>query len=221
MSRRTMSAMVAILVMATLVAACGPAPTPQVVKETVVVEKPVEVTKEVVVTAVPEPVAEGETILIGGFGPLSAPGSYQAGTEMRQAAEMAVDELNEAGGVLGKQIELIFGDTEGLPERGTAVTERLISQNHVVGLVGEYHSGVGLASMEVAHKYGIPVIFSEPRRCQMMISESSKNLFMDESLYPSLVGLPLFSHVLLHVLAGLQFGVIPICPNPFGLVQRL
>jgi ABC-type branched-subunit amino acid transport system substrate-binding protein len=147
--------------MATLVAACGPAPTPQVVKETVVVEKPVEVTKEVVVTAVPEPVAEGETILIGGFGPLSAPGSYQAGTEMRQAAEMAVDELNEAGGVLGKQIELIFGDTEGLPERGTAVTERLITQNGVVGIVGEYHSGVGLASMEVAHKYGIPVIFAE------------------------------------------------------------
>lgn len=105
---------------------------------------------------------ESETILIGGFGPLSAPGSYQGGTEMRQAAEMAVDEVNEAGGVLGKQVELIFGDTEGLPERGVAVTERLISQNHVVGLVGEYHSGVALTEMEVAHKYGIPVVFAEP-----------------------------------------------------------
>ncbi len=103
-----------------------------------------------------------ETILIGGFGPLSAPGSYQGGTEMRQAAELAIDEINEAGGVLGKQVELIFGDTEGLPERGIAVTERLISQNNVVGLVGEYHSGVALAEMEVAHKYGIPVVFAEP-----------------------------------------------------------
>ena len=103
-----------------------------------------------------------ETILIGGFGPLSAPGSYQGGTEMRQAAELAVDEVNEAGGVLGKQVELLFGDTEGLPERGVAVTERLISQNHVVGLVGEYHSGVALTEMEVAHKYGVPVVFAEP-----------------------------------------------------------
>ena len=103
-----------------------------------------------------------ETILIGGFGPLSAPGSYQGGTEMRQAAEMAVDEVNEAGGVLGQQVELLFGDTEGLPERGVAVTERLISQNHVVGLVGEYHSGVALTEMEVAHKYGVPVVFAEP-----------------------------------------------------------
>jgi len=157
-----------VLVLSFIIAACGPAPTPEVVE----VEKEVEVTKvvevekevevEVVVTATPEPEAEAETILIGGFGPLSAPGSYQAGTEMRQACEMAVDEVNEAGGVLGKQVELIFGDTEGLPERGTAVTERLITQNKVVGLTGEYHSGVGLTEMEVAHKYGVPVVFAEP-----------------------------------------------------------
>ena len=68
----------------------------------------------------------GETIKIGGFGPLSAPGSYQGGTEMRQAAELAVDEINAAGGVLGRQVELIFGDTEGLPERGTAVTKHIL-----------------------------------------------------------------------------------------------
>jgi ABC-type branched-subunit amino acid transport system substrate-binding protein len=104
----------------------------------------------------------GETIKIGGFGPLSAPGSYQGGTEMRQAAELAVDEINAAGGVLGRQVELIFGDTEGLPERGTAVTERLITQEGVVALTGEYHSGVALTEMEVAHKYGIPVVFAEP-----------------------------------------------------------
>jgi len=160
------------MVMLSIIVACGPAPTPQIIKETVVVqeevevpvEKTVEVEKEVevIVTATPEPEAEAETILIGGFGPLSAPGSYQAGTEMRQACEMAVDEVNDAGGVLGKEVELIFGDTEGQPERGTAVTERLITQNKVVGLTGEYHSGVALTEMEVAHKYGVPVVFAEP-----------------------------------------------------------
>lgn len=163
--KTTFVLIVILAVIAFGTAACGATPAPQVVKETVVVEKEVEVEVEkeveVVVTATPEPVAEADTILIGGFGPLSAPGSYQAGTEMRQAAEMAVDEINEAGGVLGKEVELIFGDTEGLPERGTAVTERLITQNRVAGLVGEYHSGVGQASMEVAHKYGVPVIFAE------------------------------------------------------------
>ncbi|HSM57976.1 MAG TPA: ABC transporter substrate-binding protein [Candidatus Sulfomarinibacteraceae bacterium] len=155
---------------------------PETIRETVVITRVVEVEGETVVeerviTATPppveeteaeeaeeaeEPMADSDTILIGGFGPLSAPGSYQGGTEMRQAAELAVDEVNDAGGVLGKDVELIFGDTEGLPERGTAVTERLITQNNVVGLVGEYHSGVALAEMEVAHRYGIPVVFAEP-----------------------------------------------------------
>jgi branched-chain amino acid transport system substrate-binding protein len=154
-------------------AACGQ-PTPEVVKEvvketvvvekeaTVVVEKEVVEEKEVVVTATPAPAAEADTILIGGFGPLSAPGSYQSGTQMRQAVEMAVDEFNDAGGVLGKPVELVFGDTEGLPERGTAVTERLITQNNVVGLTGEYHSAVALTEKDVAHKYGVPVVFAEP-----------------------------------------------------------
>ena len=173
---RILSLSAIALVVAVLASACGPAPTPEVIRETVVVEKTVEVEKEVevevevtkeverevVVTATPVPVEEMETILIGGFGPLSAPGSYQSGTQMRQATEMAVDEINEAGGILGKQVELVFGDTEGLPERGTAVTERLITQNKVVGLTGEFHSAVGLTEMEVAHKYGIPTVFAEP-----------------------------------------------------------
>lgn len=185
MNKRIFYLVASLLLAVMVLSACAAEPAVETVEVEVtrVVEvegEPVEVTRiveiegetvveEVVVTATPEPVEEveqampeGDTILIGGFGPLSAPGSYQGGTEMRQAAEMAVDEINDAGGVLGKEVELIFGDTEGLPERGTAVTERLITQNNVVGLVGEYHSGVALTEMEVAHKYGIPVVFAEP-----------------------------------------------------------
>jgi len=147
------------LVLVSLLAACGPAETPTPVEVTRIVAGTPET---IVVTTTPEPEEEADTILIGGLGPLSAPGSYQSGTQMRQAAEMAVDEFNEAGGVLGKPVELIFGDTEGLPERGTAVTERLITQNNVVGIVGEYHSGVALTEMEVVHKYGVPTVFAEP-----------------------------------------------------------
>ncbi|MCL7453377.1 MAG: ABC transporter substrate-binding protein [Anaerolineae bacterium] len=167
MQRKSVSTLVVILTIVVLVtSACGSTPEPQVVVETVMVEKQVttvvEVEKEVLVTAAPEPQVEGDTILIGAVGPLSAPGAYQAGTEMRQATEMAVDEVNEAGGLLGKQVELLFADSEGLPERGTAVTERLIVQNGVVGVTGEYHSGVGIAEGEVVHKYHVPTVFAEP-----------------------------------------------------------
>jgi branched-chain amino acid transport system substrate-binding protein len=158
--RNKMFGVITILLAMVLIASCAP----KTVVETVVVTKEVQVTVEAPApTEAPaeETMPEGDTILIGGVGPLSAPGSFQAGTEMRNATEMAVDEVNDAGGVLGKQVELIFGDTEGLPERGTAVTERLITQNKVVGLTGEYHSGVGLTEIEVAHKYGIPFVQAE------------------------------------------------------------
>jgi branched-chain amino acid transport system substrate-binding protein len=105
--------------------------------------------------------ARADTIRIGGVGPLSAPGAVVGGIAMQWAMNLAVKDINAKGGVLGKQVELIFADTEGLPERGSAVAERLINENKVVAIAGEYHSAVALAELEVAHKYGIPVVFSE------------------------------------------------------------
>jgi len=105
--------------------------------------------------------ATGDTIKIGALAPFSAPGSVTGGTAMKAAFEIAVEEINAAGGVLGKPVELVLVDTEGLPERGTAAMERLITQDKVVGVVGEYHSAVGLTAKEVAHEYHVPTIFAE------------------------------------------------------------
>ena len=99
-----------------------------------------------------------ETIKIGWVGPLSPPGGYAEGALMKQSAQLAADEINAKGGLLGKKIEVIFQDTRGQPEEGTAAAERLISQDKVVAITGEFHSSVFLAEMEVAHKAGIPII---------------------------------------------------------------
>ncbi len=109
----------------------------------------------------PPATSEGTTIRIGGVGPLSSPGDVATGVAMNYTMNLAVKDLNAKGGVLGKPVELVFGDTEGLPEQGTAVAERLITEDHVVALAGEAHSAVGLTELEVAHKYGIPVVFAE------------------------------------------------------------
>lgn len=105
--------------------------------------------------------ATGDTVKIGALAPLSAPGSVTGGTAMKAAFQIAVEEINAAGGVLGKPVELILVDTEGLPERGTAAMERLINQEKVIAVVGEYHSAVGLTAKEVAHENNVPTVFSE------------------------------------------------------------
>jgi len=83
------------------------------------------------------------------------------GEAIRDAMILAVEELNSRGGVLGCDVELIVVDTEGLPERGTAVMEKLINADNVVAVGGGYHSSVGVAAKEVAHDNGTPVVFAE------------------------------------------------------------
>ncbi|HXF73421.1 MAG TPA: ABC transporter substrate-binding protein [Actinomycetota bacterium] len=104
---------------------------------------------------------EGETILIGGVGPLSEPGAVTAGIDMRWAMEQAVSDVNAQGGVLGKKLELIFEDTQNTPDVARSVAEKLVSEDHVVAVVGEYHSGAALAMVPVANDSGVPFVFAE------------------------------------------------------------
>ncbi len=101
------------------------------------------------------------TVKIGAVVPLSAPGSVTGGEAMKAAFEIALEEINAEGGVMGQQVELVVVDTEGLPERGAAQMERLVNQEGVAGVVGEYHSAVALAEMEIAKANNLPVIFAE------------------------------------------------------------
>ncbi len=108
-----------------------------------------------------------ETIRIGATGPLSAPGAVGGGIAMQWAYNIAEADINSAPtcGIeidgVNYPVEVIFADTEGLPERGVAVAERLINENNVVAITGEYHSAVGLAMMEVTSETNTPTVFAE------------------------------------------------------------
>ena len=100
-------------------------------------------------------------IKLGGMAPLSAPGTVVGGEAMRDAMLIAEEDINAAGGVLGCDVEVVIVDTEGLPEKATAVMEKLITQDGVAAVGGGYHSSVGVASKDVADARGIPVVFAE------------------------------------------------------------
>jgi ABC-type branched-subunit amino acid transport system substrate-binding protein len=171
-----------LVVFALILAACQPQEvivtvekevvvTQEVEREVVVtqeVEKEVVVTQEVQVEVTPVPgrcapisADDVEQIKIGATVPQSAPGAVAGGVAMQYAINIAVEQVNEAGGILGKPVRVTYYDTASLPERGTAAMEYLITQECVAGVVGEYHSSAGVAMKEVAHKYHIPTIFSE------------------------------------------------------------
>jgi branched-chain amino acid transport system substrate-binding protein len=99
-----------------------------------------------------------ETIPIGVLTSQSPPGSVTQGVQVLDGLEIARDILNEQGGVLGRQIELLTEDTSGLPERGRSGIEKLITQDNVVAVTGEHQSSVCLAEIEVAHRYEVPFV---------------------------------------------------------------
>jgi branched-chain amino acid transport system substrate-binding protein len=102
-----------------------------------------------------------DVIKIGIVAPLSAPGGVETGQALVDGAKMAAEEINAGGGLLGKKVELVIGDTSGQPEKGTSVMERLATLDKVIAVGGEAHSSVALAEIEVAHRYGIPIVISE------------------------------------------------------------
>ena len=110
-------------------------------------------------------------IKLGGIAPLSAPGAVTGGEAQRVGMQIAAEGINAAGGVLGCEVELIIGDTEGLPEKGMALFEKLIGQNNVAAIAGGYHSSVGIAGKEVAHDKGVPVVFASTWNDQITASK--------------------------------------------------
>jgi ABC-type branched-subunit amino acid transport system substrate-binding protein len=88
----------------------------------------------------------------------SPPGSVVQGTQVKDGVEIVKDMINAQGGVLGRQIKLVYEDNQGIPEKGRAATEKLIARDKVVAVAGGHQSSVCLAEMEVAHRAQVPYI---------------------------------------------------------------
>lgn len=100
-----------------------------------------------------------DVVKIGALHPLSGAQAPE-GQEMNKAVQMAIDEVNEAGGIEslgGAQVELISGDHENNPEKGVSEVQRMTSEG-VAGIVGPYTSGVALVATQEAEKQQVPFI---------------------------------------------------------------
>ena len=98
-----------------------------------------------------------ETIKIGVSGPYTG-GSSSMGVSMRDGVRLAAEEINKAGGVLGKKIQLIERDDEAKNERGVQIAQELINKEQVVATVGFINTGVAQAAQRFYQEAKIPVM---------------------------------------------------------------
>ena len=104
--------------------------------------------------------AAEEVVRIGNIIPLSGP-SASVGEQGRNAREMAVEEINAAGGIKslgGAKLEMLYADSESKPEKGVSEAERMINTEKVHILTGCWNSAVTYPTTAVAERYGIPFV---------------------------------------------------------------
>ena len=90
-------------------------------------------------------------IKIGAINPYSGPLALY-GTEVTRGYELAVDQINAAGGINGRKIELVRGDA-GTPQQGIATVEQLVTKDKVDLFVGTYISAISNTASDAAMRY--------------------------------------------------------------------
>lgn len=98
-------------------------------------------------------------VRIGALAPLTRPGWVEAGRHLLAGFELAVDEVNEAGGIAGRPVELMVRDTAADPRKAAAAVDELAGLG-VTALAGEYHSVVARAAAARADAVGLPFLCS-------------------------------------------------------------
>lgn len=101
--------------------------------------------------------SEEKQIKIGFFGPLTGP-TATAGQALRNGAVIAVEEVNEKGGLLGLPLSLVEYDDRSSPEQAVKAVNKMVQLDGVVAAVGSLHSGNILAAAPVLERTRTPTL---------------------------------------------------------------
>ena len=96
-------------------------------------------------------------IRIGYFGDLSGP-TFNFGKSAYNGVLMAADEINQAGGINGRRIDIVFEDDKGSPEEAARLTAKLIDQDKVLAIIAGGVSGNSRAAAPKAQSSHVPLI---------------------------------------------------------------
>lgn len=116
----------------------------------------------------------GNTIKVGEVGSMTG-SEATFGTSTHQGIELAFKEVNDAGGIKGKKLELISLDDQGKPEEAATTITKLITQDNVVAVLGEVASSRSLAMAPIAQNYKIPMI--TPSSTNPKVTEQGDYIF--------------------------------------------
>ncbi len=99
---------------------------------------------------------DGE-IVIAHAGPMTGD-SAQFGDMKEKAIQLAIDEVNEKGGINGKKVVLLTGDDTGNPKEAPNVAQKFAQDDRVLAVIGHWNSSCTLAARGIYDAAGIPLL---------------------------------------------------------------
>lgn len=100
---------------------------------------------------------QGNVIKVGEYGSLTGT-TATFGISTKNGIDMATEELNVGGGLLGKKVQIIVEDDQGKPEEAATAVQKLISQDKVVAVLGEVASTRSMAGGRICQQNKIPMV---------------------------------------------------------------
>jgi branched-chain amino acid transport system substrate-binding protein len=95
--------------------------------------------------------AKGEPVYLGVSGPLTGPNA-QYGAQWKQGFDLALDEINGAGGINGRPLAYIFEDTQSDPRQSVAVAQKFAADPRIVAELGDFSSPASMAASPIYQK---------------------------------------------------------------------
>src|SRR5882757_2125713 len=95
--------------------------------------------------------AKGEPVMIGVSGPLTGPNA-QYGTQWKQGFDLALDEINAAGGIKGRPLAYVFEDSQSDPRQSVAVAQKFVADKKIVAELGDFASPASMAASPIYQK---------------------------------------------------------------------
>jgi branched-chain amino acid transport system substrate-binding protein len=118
--------------------------------------------------------AAADTIKVGEFASLTG-SEASFGQSSHKGTALAIDQINQAGGVLGKKIDLISEDNQCKQGESATIVKKFISRDHVVAVLGEVASGRSLEAARICQDNKIPQI--SPSSTNPKVTETGDYIF--------------------------------------------
>jgi len=105
-------------------------------------------------------------VVVIGVGPLTGEGAVY-GKPQIEAAAMAIEEINRAGGLLGQQIKFIPYDDKKDPKEAVSIAQQVVINSNVIAVIGHPNSGAAMAASKVYNQHRYPFIVSSATNPQI------------------------------------------------------